>query len=219
MGILEETITLFEWTKISTTLFECLVLLEVNHKETLITSATSQETTLHKTSGNDDIPHTNQSSVCIPYKYCGFLKQVVSYLALLEEAITLFEWCKISATLFKCLCLLESYRKETQITRETYQETTVHKISGNDDIPHTNQSSVCSPYKSHGFVEQVVSCLGLLKETITFFEWTKISIALFECLYLLEVNCKETPIIGATYLEIIVHKILGNDDIPHTKKS
>ena len=34
-----------------------------------------------------------------------------------------------------------------------------------------------------------MSCLGLLEETITLFEWTKISIALFECLGLLEVNC------------------------------
>ena len=78
--------------------------------------------------------------------------------------------------------------KETQITGATYQETTVHKISGNDDIPHTNQNSVCSPYKCHSLLEQVVSCLGLLKETITLFEWTKISIALFECLGLLELN-------------------------------
>ena len=37
-------------------------------------------------------------------------------------------------------------------------------------------------------LEQVASCLGLLEETITLFEWTNISAALFECLGLLEVN-------------------------------
>ena len=37
-------------------------------------------------------------------------------------------------------------------------------------------------------LEQVVSCLGLLEETITLYEWTKIYVALFECLGLLEVN-------------------------------
>ena len=42
--------------------------------------------------------------------------------------------------------------KETPITRATDQETIVHKISGNDDIPHTNQSLVCIPYESHGFL-------------------------------------------------------------------
>ena len=71
---------------------------------------------------------------------------------------------------------------ETPITGAVDQETTVHKILGNDDIPHTNQSSICSPYKPHGFLEKVVSCLGLLEETITLFEWTKISVAVFECL-------------------------------------
>ena len=38
-------------------------------------------------------------------------------------------------------------------------------------------------------LEQVASFLGLLEETITLFEWTNISNALFECLGLLEVNC------------------------------
>ena len=33
-----------------------------------------------------------------------------------------------------------------------------------------------------------MSCLGLLEKTITLFEWTNISVALFECLGLLEVN-------------------------------
>ena len=37
-------------------------------------------------------------------------------------------------------------------------------------------------------LEQFVSCLGLLEETITLFEWTKIFVALFECLGLLEFN-------------------------------
>ena len=57
--MLEETITLFEWTKIPAALFQCLGLLEVNHKETPITGAADQERTVHKISGNDDIPHTN----------------------------------------------------------------------------------------------------------------------------------------------------------------
>ena len=35
-------------------------------------------------------------------------------------------------------------------------------------------------------LEQDVRCLGLLEETITLFEWTKISMALSECLGLLE---------------------------------
>ena len=58
--------------------------------------------------------------------------------------------------------------------------------------------------------------MGLQEETITLFEWTKISAAMFECLGLLEVNSKETPITGATDPEKIFHKISGNDDIPHT---
>ena len=61
-----------------------------------------------------------------------------------------------------------------------------------------------------------MSCLGLLKETITLFELTKISIALFECLVMIEVNRKENPITGAADQETIVHKILGNYEIPHT---
>ena len=65
-------------------------------------------------------------------------------------------------------------------------------------------------------LEKVVSCLGLQEETITLFEWKKISIALFACLGLIEVNYKETPIIGAADQETIVHKISGTDDIPHT---
>ena len=105
--------------------------------------------------------------------------------------------------------------KETPITGAMDQETTIHKISGNDDIPLTNQNSVCSPYKSHGFIEQVVSCLGLLKETITLFEWTKIYFALFECLGFLELNSKETLIIVESYLEATTHKISSNDDISH----
>ena len=64
----------------------------------------------------------------------------------------------------------QSISKETPITREIDQEITVHKILGNVDSPHTNQSSVCIPYKSHGFLEQAVSCLGMIKETITLFE-------------------------------------------------
>ena len=59
----------------------------------------------------------------------------------------------------------------------------------------------------------------MLKETITLFEWTKILVALFECLGLLEVNCKETPIIGAIDLKRTIHKILANDDIPHTNQN
>ena len=57
---------------------------------------------------------------------------------MLKETITQFEWAKISAALFECLGLLEVNRKETPITGATYQETTIHKISGNDYIPHTN---------------------------------------------------------------------------------
>ena len=78
----------------------------------------------------------------------------------------------------------QSTSKETPITGATDQETTVHKISGNDDIPHTNQISVCIPYKSHGFLEQDVSCLALLEETITLFQWTKIYVPLFMCVKL-----------------------------------
>ena len=37
-------------------------------------------------------------------------------------------------------------------------------------------------------LEEAVSCLGFLEETITMFEWTKIFVALFECLGMLEVN-------------------------------
>ena len=37
-------------------------------------------------------------------------------------------------------------------------------------------------------LEQVVSCLGLLEETITLLEWTKIFVVVFECLGLIEVN-------------------------------
>ena len=73
LGLLEETRTLFEWTKISTALFECLGLLEVNHKETPITRAADPKTIVHKISGNDDIPHTHQSLVCSSYKAHGFL--------------------------------------------------------------------------------------------------------------------------------------------------
>ena len=73
LGLLEETINLFEWTKIFVSLFECLGLFEVKCKETLITGAADPEITIHKIPGNDDIPHTNQSSVCIPYKSHGFL--------------------------------------------------------------------------------------------------------------------------------------------------
>ena len=75
----------------------------------------------------------------------------MSCLGLLEETIMLFEWTKISAPMFECLGMLEVNRKETPITGATDPETIVHKISGNDDIPHTNRSLVCSPYKSHGF--------------------------------------------------------------------
>ena len=160
-------------------------MLEVNRNETSITRAANPKTIVHKISGNDDIPHTNQSSIGRPYKSHGFLEQAVSCLGLLEETITLFEWTKIYVALFECLGILEVNHKETPITRVIDPETTVHKISGNDDIPLTNQNSVCSPYKSHGFLEHDVSCLGMLKETITLFEWTKISTALFECLGLL----------------------------------
>ena len=117
-----------------------------------MTGVAYQETTIHKISGNDDIPHTNQSSVCSPYKSHGFLEQAVSCLGLLKETITLFEYTNISTTMFKCLGLLEVNHKETPIAGAADQETTVHKISGNDDIPHTNQISVCIPYKSHGFI-------------------------------------------------------------------
>lgn len=49
------------------------------------------------------------------------------------------------------------------------------------------------------------------------FKWTKISVALYECLGLLKVNCKETPITGAADTETTIHKISGNDEISHTK--
>ena len=63
----------FKWTKIFVALYECLGLHKVSRKETPITGATNPETTIHKILGNDDISaHTNQSSVCIPYKYHGF---------------------------------------------------------------------------------------------------------------------------------------------------
>ena len=73
LGLLKETITLFEWTKIFVALFECLGLLEVNHKEAPITVVADPEKIVHKISGNDEIPHINQSPVCIPYKAHGFL--------------------------------------------------------------------------------------------------------------------------------------------------
>ena len=76
----------------------------------------------------------------------------MSCLGLLEETITLLEWTKISAALFKCFGMLEVNCKETPFTRVVYQKTTIHKILGNDDIPHTNQSLVCIPYKAHGFL-------------------------------------------------------------------
>ena len=57
--------------------------------------------------------------------------------------------------------------------------------------------------------------MGLLKETIALFEWTKISNALFECLGLLELNCKENPNTKSIDLEKTTHKILGNNGIPH----
>ena len=72
-GMLKETTTLFEWTNISTALLECLGLLEVNRKETPITGATDSKIIVHKISGNDDIPHTNHSLVCSPYKSHVFL--------------------------------------------------------------------------------------------------------------------------------------------------
>ena len=98
-------------------------------------------------------------------------------------------------------------KQGTPITGATNQETPVHKISGNDDIPCKNQRSICIPYKAHGFLEQAMSCLGFLEETITLFGWTKIYVALFECLGFLEVNHKETTITGATYQETTIHKI------------
>ena len=61
-----------------------------------------------------------------------------------------------------------------------------------------------------------MSCLVLLEETITRFELTKMLSALFECLGLLEVNCKEIPSNGEENQETTVHKISGNDGIPHT---
>ena len=64
----------------------------------------------------------------------------------------LFEWTKISSALFDCLGMLEVNRKETPITGAIDPETIVHKISSNDEIPYINKSSVCSPYKSHGFL-------------------------------------------------------------------
>ena len=62
----------------------------------------------------------------------------MSYLVFLGETITLFDWTKFSTTLFECLGLLEVNHKETPITREVDQATTIHIILGNDDIPHTN---------------------------------------------------------------------------------
>ena len=47
---------------------------------------------------------------------------------------------------------MQSTSKETAITGATNPDTIVHKISGNDDIPYTNQSSVCIQYKSHSFL-------------------------------------------------------------------
>ena len=44
-------------------------------------------------------------------------------------------------------------------------------------------------------LEHAVSFLGMLEETITLFEWTKIFDAMFECLGLLEVN---HDLLGAT---------------------
>ena len=40
-----------------------------------------------------------------------------------------------------------------------------------NNSPQKNQISVCIPYKYNGFLEHDMSCLGLLKETITLFEW------------------------------------------------
>ena len=37
-------------------------------------------------------------------------------------------------------------------------------------------------------LEHAMSCLGMLEETITLFEWTKIFVALFKCLSILKVN-------------------------------
>ena len=48
-------------------------MLKVNHKETPITGVADLEIILHKISGYDDIPHTNQSLVFIPFKSHGFL--------------------------------------------------------------------------------------------------------------------------------------------------
>ena len=93
----------------------------------------------------------------------------MSCLGLLKESITLFEWTKIYVALFEYLGLLEVNRKETPITGARNPQTIVHHISGIDDILHTNQSSVCGPYKAHGSLEQVVSCLEMLKETIALF--------------------------------------------------
>ena len=44
------------------------------------------------------------------------------------------------------------------------------------------------------FLENALSCLGLLEETITLFEWTKISVALFECLGLHGLKCDLTKL-------------------------
>ena len=93
----------------------------------------------------------------------------MSCFGLLKETITLFEWAKNSTALFEFLGLLEVNHKEIPINGAADPETIVHKISGNDDIPHRNESSIFIPYKTHGFLEQVVSCLGILKETITLF--------------------------------------------------
>ena len=41
---------------------------------------------------------------------------------------------------------------------------------------------------SLNLLDHGVSCLGLLEEIITLFEWTKIFVVLFECLGMLEVN-------------------------------
>ena len=49
------------------------------------------------------------------------------------------------------------------------------------------------------------------------FKWTKIFVALYECLGLLKVNCNETPNTRAVDPNTTIYKIASNDEISQTK--
>ena len=65
------------------------------------------------------------------------------------RGLSKFKWTTISVALYESLGLLKVNRNETPNTREAYQNTTIYKITGNDEISQTKRAQTRSPFVAH----------------------------------------------------------------------